>query len=289
MRRPLGISTLFLGAASFCSVAAAQHAGAPAVAAPAMHAVPAPMHAAPVVSAHAAPASGTHSAPVHNAGHPSAAVRSAPHNGATSRPVVRSVGTSAPHAPRSAWYPGLPPNPIAPIPPFVPNTPIVLPGGTFFGHSCFSGFGCLGRNHFRTGGVIIPWGGFGGFYVPVPYYEPSAPEEQGDSTEANASDQNDTRNQQVEAYESVPQAAPNYYSPGESVSEYVFVKRDGTKIFAVAYSLTSDKIQYVTKEGLRRTVQLDALDFEATQKSNEERGNTVNLPSPPPAAMAMAI
>ena len=93
---------------------------------------------------------------------------------------------------------------------------------------------------------------------------------------------------QVTAQQPTPAPAPAYSAPSEPVYEYVFVKRDGTKIFAVAYSLTKDNLQYITKEGLRRTLPLTALDFEATQKSNEERGNTVTLPSPPPSAMAMA-
>jgi hypothetical protein len=76
------------------------------------------------------------------------------------------------------------------------------------------------------------------------------------------------------------QPRENAYAPAKPVNEFVFVKRDGTRIFAVAYSLMKDKLQYVTKEGLRRTLTLDTLDYEATEKDNEERGNTVNLPRP---------
>lgn len=223
--------------------------------------------------------------------------------------MVRSVAHPATPAPRAAWYPGLPPSSIAPIPPFVPNTPIILPGSTFFGRPCFSGFGCFpgtgngfgfnsyfgfpfGRGQFLTSGVIIPFGGIGGFYVPVPYYEPAPPEEgEGAPESANVSEgaENPSNPQAAAEAPTAPAAAPSFYPPSEPIYEYVFVKRDGTKIFAVAYSLTNDKLQYVTKEGLRRTLPLEALDFEATQKSNEERGNTVNLPTPPPSAMAQAF
>jgi hypothetical protein len=67
-------------------------------------------------------------------------------------------------------------------------------------------------------------------------------------------------------------------APVKPVNEYVFVKRDGTRIFAVAYSMTKGSLQYITREGLRRSLALDSLDYDATEKSNEERGNTVNLP-----------
>jgi hypothetical protein len=137
--------------------------------------------------------------------------------------------------------------------------------------------------------VIIPWGFGGGFYLPTPYYEPG-PDDQGPPPvdAYGPPDQNGYNNQQAVAEQPPAPATAPYYPPSEPVYEYVFVKRDGTKIFAVAYSLTKDNVQYVTKEGLRRTIPLSSLDFDATQKSNAERGNTINLPAAPPAAMAMA-
>jgi hypothetical protein len=62
-------------------------------------------------------------------------------------------------------------------------------------------------------------------------------------------------------------------------SEYVFVRRDGSLIFAVAYSLINDRLQYVTAEGLRRTIPLNTLDFAATQQFNEQRGVSIRLPA----------
>jgi hypothetical protein len=67
----------------------------------------------------------------------------------------------------------------------------------------------------------------------------------------------------------------------ESLAQFVFVQRDGSKFYAVAYSFMNDKLHYVTKDGARRSVPLDSLDFDATQKSNEDLGNTINLPSLP--------
>jgi len=62
-------------------------------------------------------------------------------------------------------------------------------------------------------------------------------------------------------------------------TEYVFVRRDGSLIFAVGYSLINDRLQYVTAEGLRRTIPLNTLDLGATQQFNEQRGVAIRLPA----------
>jgi hypothetical protein len=196
--------------------------------------------------------------------------------------------------------------PISPRP--ISNIPGFLPGDIFTGQSCYfvdcypvPGFGFdyphffavhpnWGKFHPVTGVVIPGWGG--GFYWPVPYYSESTPRE-GQEENASAGTEQQESNVRASAQateEPVPAPTRAYsYAPAQPVEEYVFVKRDGTRIFAVAYSLLKDKLQYITKEGLRRTVPLDALDYDATMKSNEERGNTVTLPGAPPAAMALAI
>jgi len=61
--------------------------------------------------------------------------------------------------------------------------------------------------------------------------------------------------------------------------EYVFVRRDGTVFFAVAYSWENDTLRYITQEGLRRSVTRDALDLAATQQFNEQRGLSFRLPA----------
>lgn len=194
-----------------------------------------------------------------------------------------------------------------PQPPVHKPGPRFIPGDAFTNGSCFFGGNCypvpgfgFDYEHFfavhpnwnrfqRFTGVVIPgWGG--GFYYPVPYYE--APQEnQEENASAPAEQQDSGARASVSASEETAptSASRGYapYAPKQPVEEYVFVKRDGTRIFAVAYSLAKDKLQYITKEGLRRTLPLDALDYDATMKSNEERGNTVTLPGAPPAAMAM--
>jgi hypothetical protein len=61
--------------------------------------------------------------------------------------------------------------------------------------------------------------------------------------------------------------------------EFVFVRRDGTVFFAVAYSWEKGALRYVTNQGLRRTLTQDALDLDATRQFNEQRGLNFRLPA----------
>ncbi len=61
--------------------------------------------------------------------------------------------------------------------------------------------------------------------------------------------------------------------------QFVFVRRDGTVFFAVAYSWENGTLRYVTSQGLRHTVTQDALDLDATQQFNEQRGLNFRLPA----------
>jgi hypothetical protein len=54
--------------------------------------------------------------------------------------------------------------------------------------------------------------------------------------------------------------------------EYVFVRRDGTVFFAVAYSWDQRSLRYITRQGLRQSLSSEALDLEATRQFNEQRG-----------------
>ncbi|HUK54090.1 MAG TPA: hypothetical protein VL099_12440 [Candidatus Binatia bacterium] len=61
--------------------------------------------------------------------------------------------------------------------------------------------------------------------------------------------------------------------------EFVLVRRDGRLLFAVAFTSADGRVVYVTKDGLRRTIPLDQLDVDSTQRMNEERGTSVQLPA----------
>lgn len=60
--------------------------------------------------------------------------------------------------------------------------------------------------------------------------------------------------------------------------EYVFVRRDGTVFFAVAYAWENGTLRYVTDEGVRHSLAGDKLDLDATLQFNEQRG--LNFRSP---------
>ena len=68
-------------------------------------------------------------------------------------------------------------------------------------------------------------------------------------------------------------------SPLPDAAEYVFVRRDGGLLFAVAYSWDNGMLRYVTRDGFRRSVTQDALDLDATQQFNEQRGLSFRLPA----------
>jgi hypothetical protein len=154
------------------------------------------------------------------------------------------------------------------------------------------GSGLVGLNACPpTTGVVLPFFG-GSMYVPIPYYaDAGAPPDQ-EAPPEDASNQPPDSNPQAGDQDSSGggPVAPRYRASSndftKSLSEFVFVERDGTKIYAVAYSFLNDKLQYVTKEGIRRTVTLDSLDLDATQKQNEDLGNTINLPTPVASGVA---
>ena len=129
-------------------------------------------------------------------------------------------------------------------------------------------------------GDIAPYYGGGG-YDSDPYY--SAPGSQEADDENASNEQPESRRityaQEPAASASSRSESNSYsYTPTEPAVEFVFVKRDGSTFYATAYTVLKDKVQYVTKEGLCRSVTLDSLDPAATHKFNEERGNTVDLP-----------
>jgi len=67
--------------------------------------------------------------------------------------------------------------------------------------------------------------------------------------------------------------------PPRDEAEYVFVRRDGTLLFGVAFSWDHGTLHYITRDGLRRSVPQDALDMDATQQFNEQRGVSFHLPA----------
>jgi len=69
----------------------------------------------------------------------------------------------------------------------------------------------------------------------------------------------------------------NAVPPGND--EFVFVRRDGTVFFAVAYAWEKGTLRYITSQGLGHTVAQGALDLEATRQFNEQRGLIFRSPA----------
>lgn len=85
------------------------------------------------------------------------------------------------------------------------------------------------------------------------------------------------RVERVRQVEPEAKAAPPP-EPLREVLEYVLVRRDGAILSAVAYYAEGDRLIYITKDGVRKSVALAELDIENTRRMNEERGTTLRLP-----------
>jgi len=136
-----------------------------------------------------------------------------------------------------------------------------------------------GRFGFRQ---TVPFG-FGGYLITSPTIvveNPQAVEEaqetadQGDiDAEFQAAQMQAYRaGQQSVARQRVEPPPPPAPEPAPDPASYVFVLRDGTMAFGVAYTWENGTLHYVTPEGQRRSIAADALDVNATTKFNEWSG-----------------
>jgi hypothetical protein len=100
------------------------------------------------------------------------------------------------------------------------------------------------------------------------------------NAEANAAIEGDRANAERENLQD--QFAPVSLGPAAPVRdavEFVFVRRDGSLVFAVGYSWDHGVLHYITRDGLRRSISQDALDMDATQQFNEQRGVSFRTPA----------
>lgn len=141
--------------------------------------------------------------------------------------------------------------------------------------------GQTGRNgRFRQ---TVPFG-FGGYLITSPEIVVENPQavEEAQETAAEQGDgdlQAQFEDAQRRAYRAGQQSAAQQVAPPPPAPEpaadpasYVFVMRDGTMVFAVAYTWENGTLRYVTPEGQRRSVAADSLDVNATTKFNESQG-----------------
>jgi hypothetical protein len=120
----------------------------------------------------------------------------------------------------------------------------------------------------------------GGFMVAPQQFvedEPSADTQQTDyapQTDANEPRQRVRYREQAEIIPSADNTQPQKES-----EQYVFVRRDGTIIFAVGYTWDKGNLRYVTNDGVRKSLALELLDLDATRQFNEQRGLSFRLPA----------
>jgi hypothetical protein len=261
-------------AISPCLVNAQRGVGAPAafaaapramgmpVVAPAMHAAPAAAQAAARGSGHVGSSVGGHPvAPRH------------PSRPAAPRP-------SGQNYPGSSYGVGVYGSGYVPNGSFGSGGGYPTPGlGFDYAHFAAVHPGAFRHRGFGGGG-IVPFIG-GGIYVPFPYYEEGAPPAEQPEEAAAQQDQAQQPDQQdypshgpAPVHERTAASAPSAPSP-----EFIFVRRDGTVFFAVAYSWINGSLQYITQDGLRRVIPVNTLDLDATSQFNEQRGLSVRSPA----------
>src|SRR6266849_1094054 len=120
----------------------------------------------------------------------------------------------------------------------------------------------------------------GGFFLPsspVVIEEAAAPEAAEENAEAEVAER--PRRARVTQPAPAPPQVEEASAAPRQTEEFVFVRRDGTVFFAVAYAWENGVLRYVTSEGLRRSVARETLDLNATQQFNEQRGLNFRLPA----------
>jgi hypothetical protein len=142
-------------------------------------------------------------------------------------------------------------------------------------NSAGQGFGR--RHRFDRAGLGF---GFGGFLLSpdVIVVEGQPGEGQPVVEETTAAQNAGAENDRDAADQFLPSAGAPAPLP-RAAAEYVFVRRDGSLLFAVGYSWDNGTLRYVTRDGFRRSVTQDALDLGATQQFNEQRGLNFRMPA----------
>jgi hypothetical protein len=134
------------------------------------------------------------------------------------------------------------------------------------------------RGNGFAGGYYFPFYE-GGFYMPgtAAADDTYAADNSQDVTDADVRES--ARHYRVSQPQPAPAPVVSTDEPAyENNEQYVFVRRDGTLFFAVAYSWEKGTLRYITSQGLRQTVTKDVLDLDATRQFNEQRGLSFQLP-----------
>jgi len=120
----------------------------------------------------------------------------------------------------------------------------------------------------------------GGFFLPgsTASAEESSAAETAQPESIDSENWDRGRRYRISGPEAPPPVEAANAGPADN-DEFVFVRRDGTVFFAVAYSWEKGTLRYVTSQGLRHTVTQDVLDLDATRQFNEQRGLNFRLPA----------
>lgn len=84
--------------------------------------------------------------------------------------------------------------------------------------------------------------------------------------------------QNSEAEPAAPIARASSVIPLPDLVEFIFLRRDGQVILAVAFTTTHERLTYITRDGARRSFPYAELDRDATLQMNEANGTTLVLP-----------
>ncbi len=134
------------------------------------------------------------------------------------------------------------------------------------------------HDHFR-GGAIFPVFGGGYYYPGSDYVDSGATDQQSADQNQNGTDLPPVQSAEA-PQEETPISSPwTRPSPLPPSSEYIFVRRDGSVFFAVAYSWINGDLQYITKDGFRKLASGGTLDLDATTQFNEQRGVPFHSPA----------
>ncbi len=242
--------------------AAAQHRGGAGASAPAAASRP-----APVISRAASPS-------VHAGGRPLSRAQSAPRLGA---PIVRTRNGVPVHRNNNNANFG-----------FNNGTDFQNVPGLGFDYPHLAAVSGNRRSHNGRFAGGFPFG-FSGFLLSpsiigddIPVAESQAPDAQSSAVDDQeiADDapvqRAPRRSRSARRIEPEADSAP---APPREEEQYVFVRRDGSLVFAVAYAWESGTLRYITPDGLRRSIGRDALDLDATQQFNEQRGVNFRAPA----------
>ena len=94
----------------------------------------------------------------------------------------------------------------------------------------------------------------------------------------------DTAQQPAPAYVEQPAPLPSESAvaapevPVPDVGQFNLVRKDGQVVLADAFTISGDRLTYITPDGARRSFPIAELDKENTRQRNDANGTTVTLP-----------